>query len=149
MPRATARVSAHSPPLQPESLRWAIWLLAGYALIHVISAAFIPWEFSWEALALAAFLFLPNIGVPLIAALGLRARAQWAWYLAIMFGGYTGLRGLLVVAMTVGSPSQRARADLWGAVLPIAGMTVMCAALIIVLARADARKALGVRGRVT
>jgi hypothetical protein len=125
----------------------AILLLGGYALIHLVSLALIPWPLSWKAVGLAALMSIWTVTLPLVIALGLRARAQWAWYLGIMFSGWYALRDIAVlIIMAVQSNTPDVMSLLRSAV-PVAGAMVLCIALVLTLIRPELRAVLDVRLR--
>jgi hypothetical protein len=127
------------------SLREPVLLLYAYALLHGVSYAFIPWGMSWPALAFAAFLLGKDILVPLFIAAGIRARAQWAWYLAMLLGSWISLRNIVAMVGAALQSDPRAASERVLSLLPIAGIALLCLLLVRVLMRSSVRSALHVR----
>ena len=125
----------------------AVLLLGGYALIHLVSLALVPWPLSWTSVGFALLMSIWTVTLPLVIAVGLRARAQWAWYLGIMFSGWYALRDAAVlIALAVQSHTPNVT-SLLGSALPVAGGLALCIALVLTLMRPEIRTVLDVRLR--
>jgi hypothetical protein len=128
-------------------LQRAVLLLGGYALIHLVSLALIPWPMSWKSVGIAGLMSISSVTIPLVIAVGLRARAQWAWYLGMLFGGWYTLRNVAVLITMVVSSGAPDFTSLLRSAAPVAGVQVLCIALVVTLMRPETRAALDVRLR--
>jgi len=134
-PESTAAAAVRDP----------VRLLYAYALIHAVSHALVPWGLSWPALAFVAFLVGKDVLVPLFIAAGIRARAQWAWYLAMLLGSWVAFRNIVGIVTAAVQQDRRAIAERVVGLLPFAGIALLSLVLVSVLMRASVRSALHVR----